>query len=173
METIILTHFVFDGGTHSLSGSSVDLGVLSSLVGLQRDIKRFPLAPSYPRLYSAGHGTSVRILPSTLFIHPNYVLGEWGNNGKLGQWTYRIYLKVCLCQQSTFFFSNFMSSTTLVGWDICLIIGNTLVFSHCHRCLRGKAYSNLFTHIVIIYLLLSLKNCQLASDIPESYVDWC
>lgn len=30
--------------------------------------------------YFVGQGTSGRILPATLFIHPNYALGEWENN---------------------------------------------------------------------------------------------
>lgn len=98
---------------------------------------RFPLGASYSNCsYFVGQGTSGRILPATLFIHPNYALGEWENNHKVGLWTYWIYIDVPF--QLSFFFFLFFTSQSSPYLAVHLSHHwEHWPFSHCNRCLRA------------------------------------
>ena len=103
MEIIIPLYLVPEGGTSFHTGCSVDLGLLSWMVGMRLDNYRdFHLAlPTLMALtMSEPVGRFCQLLCLSIrFMH----LGNEGTNYKVSLWTYWIHFGVYLCQFSIFF----------------------------------------------------------------------
>lgn len=155
MENIIPIYFVLDGGTNSLSGCSVDLGLLSWLVGVRLDSYRgFPTWPfllSWFLLCMSGNQWEIS---ARYFVYPSK-LCTWG----MGKITARQVCRPigstlsCTCASSQYFSPFLQASATLVSCSSISSLGTLLPFSHWHRCPRARVSSSLGAHIATTYTI--------------------